>query len=127
MLDKLGGRKFLLTLLIIAVGTAVQVLSPKGVTTEFTALLIGVATAFGASNAWVSSKAMDAASEGGSEEAQPVVDLSPITAELDQVKANLASLSESAQTHAQSLMIMQQGVDTAQKLAKAAIQSKISL
>lgn len=58
MFEKLGGRKFVLSLLVIAVGTAVQILSPNGVTSEFVALLVGVAGVFGAANAVVTNKAI---------------------------------------------------------------------
>lgn len=60
LIDSLGGRKFLLTLLTLAIGTAVQILSPLGVTTEFAALLVGLTTAFGAANAVITATATNA-------------------------------------------------------------------
>lgn len=50
MIEKLGGRKFLTTLIAMIIGTAVQLLSQKGVTPEFAALLATLVTAFGAAN-----------------------------------------------------------------------------
>lgn len=50
MLEKLGGRKFLAFLILMIAGIAVHLLSAKGVTTEFSALLLGAAGIFSAAN-----------------------------------------------------------------------------
>ncbi len=127
MLDKLGGRKFLLTLIVIGVGSLVQALTAKGVTTEFAALLIGAATAFGASNAAISLKSMGmtSTSEGSSEEPvvqAPPVDLAPVFNEISFLNDRIGSLTQAANVHAESLQTLQEGVAAAQNLAKAAIQ-----
>lgn len=52
-LDSLGGRKFILTIIVIIVGTAVQLFSSGGCNPSYASLLIGIVGAFSASNALV--------------------------------------------------------------------------
>lgn len=50
MINKLGGRKAVMAYIAIVVGTAVALVSPTSVSTEFVALLLGIVTAFSAGN-----------------------------------------------------------------------------
>ncbi len=84
MLDQLGGRKFLLSLIVIAAGIAVAVASPKGLTTEVTALLLGVLGVFSGANALVTSKMGPEGAEPS--EVAPPVDLSLIETRLGQLE-----------------------------------------
>jgi hypothetical protein len=55
-LNKLGGRKFLLSIIVLIIGTVVQLYGKQGVNESFVALLIGALGVFNAANAVVSSK-----------------------------------------------------------------------
>ena len=124
MLDAIGGRKFLLTLLVLGLGTAVQVLSPKGVTTEYTALLLGVVAAFHGANAMITTKTLSASDDSAQEEsvpAPPAVDLTPLHAQLDAQSQALKEASDAVQAHAQVIEGMQKSLELTQLLAKAAI------
>jgi hypothetical protein len=57
--EKLGGRKFVLALVVIVVGTLVQMFGKNGLSTEFVGLLVGITGIFGAANAAVSMKHAD--------------------------------------------------------------------
>lgn len=50
LIEGLGGRKFIFTLLIIGVGTAVELYTERGMTQNFVALLLGSAGIFAAGN-----------------------------------------------------------------------------
>ena len=133
MWEALGGRKFLLALVILAVGTVVQLKSDHGVTESFTALLIGIMGVFGASNAMVSIKGMQAQSPDEPEApalatatvapAAPAqtIDLEPVTQALGSIQGQLGQLQEATLAHAQSIQVLHEGVASAQKLAKAAV------
>jgi F0F1-type ATP synthase membrane subunit c/vacuolar-type H+-ATPase subunit K len=69
--EKLGGRKFLLALIAIVVGTVIEVKGPNGLSANMAGLLAGIVGLFGAANAIVTSKAMSVASE----EEQPATSL----------------------------------------------------
>jgi len=126
-LEALGGRKFLLTLLTLAVGTAVQILSPHGVTTEFAALLVGLTTAFGAANALITSATSQPVAAAGETTPQPV-DLGPLegkvsslyeavsiqSRQLEQTEGNVAALNG-------ALAKVAETADLAAKAAKAAL------
>jgi TolA-binding protein len=72
LFDKLGGRKFALTLLVILVGALVEAFGKNGLSQNFVALLLGSSTIFGAANAMVTMKAGElTAGQGASE---PVAD-----------------------------------------------------
>lgn len=129
MLEALGGRKFLLTIIIIAVGSAVHVLSPKGMSTELTALLIGAMTAYGASNAFVTSSAISAGLGEGApapEQQQPVAPPPPLDIEPWQtaVAETINSLQASVGSHSQAIAGLQQNALNTQKLVQAALQIK---
>ncbi len=113
MLEQLGGRKFLLSLIVIASGIATAILSPKGLTTELTALLLGVLGVFSGANAVVTSKM--AGSEGSEAAPAPiVVDLSPIESRLSQVEAQ----AQAAQGDLQAVARL---AENSAKLAQAAL------
>lgn len=118
-LDKLGGRKFVLALLTILVGTAVQILSPNGVNDSFVALLVGITAAFGASNAFVSSKAISA--EANESEPAPQVDLSPIEAKLNEIDQRVSDVDARANQLADGIIKVAENVETVGKVAKAAL------
>lgn len=97
MVSKLGGRKFLLALIAIGVGTAIELTTDRGVSASFAALLAGIVAAFGAANAVITSRAMATSSDGGnvaeiSEQAS--VDLTPVTEKLAELDAAQIKLSE---------------------------------
>lgn len=50
MLEALGGRKFIMGLLVVIAGCAMQMYSPKGLTPELVALLLGVSGGFSVTN-----------------------------------------------------------------------------
>jgi hypothetical protein len=79
--EKLGGRKFILSVLVAGAIVAVAVLSPASLTTEVVVGLLGVIAAYSGSNAVLSGLAMRQNKSGGNvadipqePAAQPVVD-----------------------------------------------------
>lgn len=120
MLGAIGGRKFLLTLIVIAVGTAVQILSPTGVNEAFVALLVGVSAAYGASNAVITSKALANEAKPDSTSAA-TIDVSPVVYEVEQLKSQIAVLQEGTEAQMQALANIQQGAALTQQLLKAAL------
>ena len=111
-IDELGGRKFLLTLAALGIGTAVQILSPKGVTTEFAALLAGLIASFSAANAF---NTFHAPSEGAPAEeaaAQPANDYS--VERIEKLESDIKTLAEITSVTAKTS-------ENAAKLAKSAL------
>jgi hypothetical protein len=53
-MQALGGRKFLMAVVILIVGVAASILQPEAVTTELVALMLGVLATFSAGNALIS-------------------------------------------------------------------------
>lgn len=49
-LQRLGGRKFLLALIVIGVGSAIEIYTKRGMSTAFATLLASIVAAFSASN-----------------------------------------------------------------------------
>jgi hypothetical protein len=104
LFDKLGGRKFVLTLIVIAVATAVQILSPTGVTEAFSALLVGVTGVFGAANAFVTTKAPAVTPDAP--EAPPAPDTSHIEEAVEAQAARLQNLEQTTQATGQVLDVL---------------------
>lgn len=94
MFEKIGGRKFVLTMIVLAIGTIIELNTERGVSDGFTALLIGASAVFGLSNAAVSMKALtvkegQAESSSASEEGVETVTV-PVVDEV--AKAEIAEL-----------------------------------
>jgi len=64
---RLGGRKFLLAVAVLAIGVALEFLAPKGLTETMATFLAGVLAAFGVTNA-----VADFAARSPAEEQAPV-------------------------------------------------------
>lgn len=62
MLDKLGGRKFLMALFVLGIGAFIDVRSEKGISTEMVALITAIYATFSASNAILTSKELSVGS-----------------------------------------------------------------
>lgn len=69
--EKIGGRKFIAYVITVVGGIAVHVLSPKGVSTELTALMLGALGTFSASNAFISRSHANSQESEGEEAAAP--------------------------------------------------------
>ena len=120
LLEKLGGRKFVLALITLVIGTIVQIQSPHGVTESFVALLVGITAAFGASNAFVSSKAISAESSE-QQPAAPEVDLSVIEGKISEIESRVAEVDIRANQVADGLVRVAENVETVGKVARAAL------
>lgn len=69
-IDSLGGRKFVLTVICVAVGTIVEVATQRGVTAQFASLLAAMVAAFGAANTFNTNQFLKS-QVGNSEQATP--------------------------------------------------------
>lgn len=107
--EAVGGRKFLLSLLVMGVGTFVQIKSPNGVNESYVALLVGILATFGAANAYVSAKTASGAEQAPPE---PQQDLMP---HLEETAQRISSIESALQEVAKNS-------DKAAKLAVAALE-----
>ena len=124
MIEAMGGRKFLLAMICIAVGTAVQILAPAGVNESFVALLVGISGAFGVTNAFVSAKAIGAEATAPSAPVAPAaepVDLSPLQADLNAARNDIGNLESAIRVQSEALGNLQQGSVLTNNLLKAAL------
>jgi hypothetical protein len=101
LLERLGGRKFLAFLIITITGVLIHVFSSRGVTAEFTALLLGAGGVFAAANTLVTRGTAGRAENGPAESEQeevtfhidpapmappPSVDIAPMQQDLAEIK-----------------------------------------
>ena len=117
MIEKLGGRKFVLTLLIIAVATVIELLTERGITEAYAMLLAGLVGVYSASNVAITRGALTAAGvtseEGGEEaltppEAPGAPELAALSERLQAQEEALASVAESvAQSNQLMLQVLQ--------------------
>jgi hypothetical protein len=98
MLEKLGGTKFLMTLIAMGIGTAVEILKPSGLGATFAGLLAGLVATYGVANTMITNKALATMPDLGEEPvAQPEVKqeapAAPNTSQTDYVAQALQDLS----------------------------------
>lgn len=80
MLEKLGGTKFIMTVVAMGIGTAVEVLKPSGLGATFAGLLAGLVATYGVANTFITNKALGLPDHGAAPEpvAEPVATLNPV-------------------------------------------------
>lgn len=123
MLERIGGRKFLLAIIILIVGTIVQIKSAAGVNESFVALLVGIMASFGATNAWVTTKGMAADSAPQPDPLpQNEARLDELSARITELQYQLANSNQQAEQMAGALNEVAKAANLAGNLAKAAIQ-----
>lgn len=130
--DKMGGRKFLMGIIVMLIGAAIEINSPKGLSTEMAALITMIYATFSASNAIVTNKQLSVqTSEAGPVPTNvvetPIVEQQPPPASsndvaiiqeqlnnlgplLNQFAGELANLKNNQVLHAQSLNTVQKAV-----------------
>jgi hypothetical protein len=136
MFDKMGGRKFIMGLIVMIIGLAIELKSDKGLSTEMAALMTMIYATFSASNAIVTNKELSVktsnqevleekwppqqpvAEEPSPQPAPaPVQDVEEVKAQLmqlgpllGQLGSELAQLKQNQSTQAQNLNSMQKGL-----------------
>lgn len=113
LIEKAGGRKFVLTLLAFGTATAVELLSERGITEAYAMLIAGLVGVYGASNVAITRGALTsgaAASEGATE--QPVtgatnndleVQLATLAASQDEIKQTVEAVAQNVAMTSQLL------------------------
>jgi hypothetical protein len=117
-LDKFGGRKFLMGMLMLAVGGVIESLNPNGISANMVALIGAVYATFSASNAFVTGRQLNApVAEAAAPEAptpQPI-DLSPLAANQEQIGQAIGALM---QQQAQSMEMQSKQTESLQTILK---------
>lgn len=128
MFDKIGGRKFIMGIVVMLIGAAIEMNRADGLSTEMAALITMVYATFSASNALVTNKQLSVQTSEGTvptktvteEEEEPI----PVNTDIDQIKqqleqlgpllgqfgTELASLKNNQAIHAQGLNTVQKAV-----------------
>lgn len=91
LLSKLGGRKFLLTLLVLTGGVAIDLLTARGLSENLLYLLMAIPTGFGVVN--VGAHAIHAKKSQPQTETSPATDLTPVLEQIKALEASLQSLN----------------------------------
>jgi hypothetical protein len=106
MIEKLGGRKFLLTLLVLSTATAIELLTARGITEWYAGLLIGIVGVYGASNVAITRKALTASEESAS--AIEVPASTQVSSQLEALQAEVTSQSAALAQVAETVSLTNQ-------------------
>lgn len=118
IIEKLGGRKFLLTIICVAVGTAVELRTDRGVSASFAGLLAALVTAFGAANAYLTANATSGGNAAESDVADAVDGSLVVTGLLNKV----VSLEERVDAKIEEIgHLAQQANQTANQVGEAVV------
>jgi hypothetical protein len=118
--DLLGGRKFVLSLITIAVGSVVF-LKTGGISTELVALLVGVLTAFSAANAMTTVKTVGLEAR---EEGAPEAAANPeLTTQFETLTAQQQQLSNDLMVMTAAIETMHKTLETTSQVARTALQT----
>jgi uncharacterized membrane protein required for colicin V production len=110
-LQKLGGRKFLMALICVSAGVAVDILSPNGLSAELAGLMAAIVAAFSAANYAVTKQHFQSKTSSEGEEIGAVPDTSQL-----EMKELLANIGE-------AIIQTKQSVDATKTLILGAIKA----
>jgi hypothetical protein len=106
--DKIGGRKFIASIIVLGVAAAIEIYSKNGLSTNMAGLLAAVYATFSASNALTTVKSLN------SEQQAPQVNLAaavqPLVPIMNQVGAELAAIKAQQEQQLSSLGTVQKAV-----------------
>lgn len=112
MLDAIGGRKFVFVILCLAVASVIEFYKMGGISTAFSGLIVGLATAFGAANAWNTQQFLS----NQQPEAGP-----DHTADIAEMKSQIETVSGQIDQTANAVFQVNETAKQASALAKAAL------
>jgi hypothetical protein len=122
-IDSLGGRKFVLTVLCVAVGTAVEITTTRGVSPAFAGLLAALVAAFGAANAYNTNQALKASTspDDNAPTGPTMSDLDAIHDNMTLLISKVEDVAKTAITAGELANSHSDQIADAVKLAKAAL------
>lgn len=119
-MDYLGGRKFIMGILIAAAGVAVEVLGKNGLSANMAGLLIGIYAAFNTANAIITSKAVTAQESEPVAAPVPKIDTQELEAKLvpivNVIAQQLQALNDNQIRQEKALQTVQESQLTTQKV-----------
>jgi hypothetical protein len=118
IIDEIGGRKTLITLLVIAVGCAVDLATERGLSQNLLALLGAVLGLYTAGNV-VSKFSPEAAAVGPEQETGPGTDTTAIEQHLADINAKVSAVDSGS---VEAIGQMQQSLVNIQKLCATLVQ-----
>ena len=100
MLEAIGGRKFLMVILMLGVGMGIEILGKNGLSTTMAGLIMGLYTAFSAANVVATVKAQKGEAPASVEPTAPIepLDMTPITGALSHLVERNAAQEQALQT-----------------------------
>lgn len=130
MFDKIGGRKFIMGIVVMLVGAAIEMNRADGLSTEMAALITMIYATFSASNTLVTNKQLSVQTSEGPATLAPIPqpeeqpESATANTEVDQIKqqldqlgpllsqfgSELASLKNNQTIHSQSLNTVQKAI-----------------
>lgn len=119
--DYLGGRKFILSLILIIVGAVIELKTDRGVSTAFAGLLVGILTAFSASNAFTTTKMGAGADDSIPQSNVPVPDPKSLQA-IEDVQKAIKEINGQLESAGQTLVTMATAVSNQNKIISATMQ-----
>lgn len=130
MFEALGGRKFLMTLLVMAAGVAIEIFGPNGMSATMASFMGGLVAIFAGSNAMITSKSISAS---GGESVDSTPEATPsgpdkvdqLAAQLDPMLGKLLADAEMSQKDLRSLQEAHSQLQaTVANLAKAVLSTR---
>lgn len=138
MLEKIGGRKFLMALITIGAGIVVELMSRNGLSANMVALLGAIYATFSTANAYVTGKAatsapgeseapsLPSAEELAAPAAQAIGQLhQSLSGILNQVGAEIAKTNEVQVKQSEALATVQSSLAAQQKALAAILSTRV--
>lgn len=128
-MERFGGRKFVLTLICVAVGAAVELTTARGVTAAFAGLLGTLVAAFGATNSWNTQqwlKSQEGTSEtdsGESVESKILSVVVPLETDVRNTKEQVANTQQVVHNLSEAMTGMADQIEKTRKLATIALKA----
>lgn len=111
--DKVGGRKFIASLVVLGIAAAIEIYGKSGLSTNMAGLLAAVYATFSASNAFTTAKSLVASGEAEQapmQQADLATAIQPLVPIMNQIGTELINLKAQQDQQLSSLATVQKAV-----------------
>ena len=125
MLERIGGRKFIGFVILVAAGIVIELKTANGISVNLAGLLVGLYTIYAASNAVITNKSLGIEASTGSEPAANDPEMvKQIEGVLTQIGSALQQLQAGQVRNEQAIQTLQQATASVQKGVGAVLASR---
>lgn len=110
MMEAIGGRKFLMAILMLLAGVAIEIVGKNGLSVNMAGLMAALYTAFSASNAIITNKQLSTTTEQSEQPAQVGLKIEDVKPAFDAIDQAFVKMQQDQAQQAQVINTLQKAI-----------------